>query len=841
LLPAAECGQPAGISSSAAVAGPIEQMVAAWRRGERPRAEEFLAQHPDLGDEDAVRLIYEEACLRQEAGEESVSAEILHRFPRWRSKLALLLDCQKLFWAPPPKEASFPEVGQDLGDFRILAEIGRGAHGRTFLASQASLAHRPLVLKITPMGHDEHLSLARLQHMHIVSLYFEQVLPDCNLRVLGMPYLGGATLGQILESLRAAPVAERTGRHILEALERCNTAGAVPTEYPTNGPFRNFLAQASYVQAVCWVGACLADALQYAHDRGLVHMDVKPANVLIAGDGQPMLLDFHLARGLFGPGFDLPDRLGGTPGYLSPEQRDAMAAINQGKAIPTAVDGRSDIYSLGLLLYEALGGEEAPGSAPSYLALEKCNPRVSPGLSDIVRKCLAQNPGDRYSTAAAMAQDLRLHLNDQPLRGVANRSSLECWRKWRRRSPAALGHTLFWIAALAAVVAILGISGVRSRQRPRQIEAALVEGREHIKKGRYHEATLALDRGLDLAAPLLDQDPQKRALKTELQRVLFEQAAAELHTLVNLLRFRSGISPPDDNEAEVLYRRGRQVWNRRSLLLRHPGGVRPDQKAEQTIHIDLLDLATVLADLRVHGGTNGANSEAVREAARILRDAEQQFGPSPALCRDLRAYNQLPGRTEVAASAVPSPRTAWEHYDLGRSFLRTGEHARAAEEFRLAVDQEPGEFWLHFFEAVCADRLGRYQDALAALNICVALAPGTAECYYDRAKVHEALGQLHLAERDYARALELNPRFSDAALNRATLAFRAGRYSEAIADLEYARKTAAGPRALGLIAYNLALVHAARNDWPAARASLRQAIASGNAAARELAPRFDLH
>ena len=107
-----------------------------------------------------------------------------------------------------------------------------------------------------------------------------------------------------------------------------------------------------------WIGACLAEALKYAHDRGVVHLDVKPSNVLVTANHQPMLLDFHLAReplaaGERGAGF------GGTPAYMSPEQKQAMAAIKLGNATPVPIDGRSDVYSLGLVLYEALGGQIA--------------------------------------------------------------------------------------------------------------------------------------------------------------------------------------------------------------------------------------------------------------------------------------------------------------------------------------------------------------------------------------------------------------------------------------------------------------------------------------------------
>ena len=158
---------------------------------------------PGLRDEDAVRLVYEEVCLRQEDGEEGVSGEVLGRFPQYRSRLALLFDCNRLM--RPPTAIDFPEPGDHLGDFRLLAEIGRGRVGRTFLASQQSLADRLMVLKVTPLGHEEHLSLARLQHMHIVPLYFEQAFPDRGLRVLGMPYPRGRDLARVLDALRDVP------------------------------------------------------------------------------------------------------------------------------------------------------------------------------------------------------------------------------------------------------------------------------------------------------------------------------------------------------------------------------------------------------------------------------------------------------------------------------------------------------------------------------------------------------------------------------------------------------------------------------------------------------------
>jgi serine/threonine protein kinase len=134
---------------------------------------------------------------------------------------------------------------------------------------------------------------------------------------------------------------------------------------------RGTLAADTYVEAVCRIGACLADALQYAHDRGLVHLDLKPSNILVAADGQPMVLDFHLARGPLHPDDPPPAWLGGTPGYMPPEQQAALAAVQRARRVPLAVDGRADVYALGVVLYEALAGR-LPGDglqeAPTVLA-----------------------------------------------------------------------------------------------------------------------------------------------------------------------------------------------------------------------------------------------------------------------------------------------------------------------------------------------------------------------------------------------------------------------------------------------------------------------------------------
>ena len=384
--------------------------------------------------------------------------------------------------------------------------------------------------------------------MNIVPLYSEHVLQARNLQILCMPFLGGATLGLVLDRLRDRPPDRRTGRQLVDALDAIQASLPIPVV--AQGPMRAYLARSTYVAAICSIGACLADGLQYAHDRDLVHMDVKPSNVLFADDGQPMLLDFHLARPPIAPGGLAPLRMGGTPEYMSPEQRLAVEAVRAGRPVTVRVDGRSDIYSLGLLLHEALGGELPDAGTTSRPPLHRRNPQVSVGLADIVRKCLRTDPRERYQHAAALAADLRRHVADLPLRDVPNRSPVERWRKWRRRTPHALSRNLVLAAFLAATFAGGASLFALHRQRVRDLEAALAEGRSYLDRRQYTEAARALRRGLVLAEFLPGVGRQRGELGRDLALASWNEKAAELHRLAESIRLRYGLALPPTEEAQ---------------------------------------------------------------------------------------------------------------------------------------------------------------------------------------------------------------------------------------------------------------------------------------------------
>ncbi len=751
----------------------LEEFASAWARGDRPRAESFLSQHPLIADqpEAAIRLIYEEVCHRQAEGEVVTLNELAGRFPRWRDELAVLLDCDRLLGAMPAAPV-FPESGEPLGDFLLLAELGRGARGRCFLAAQPSLSNRQVVVKVASDDHAEHLSMARLQHTHIMPLYSDHVFPERRLRALCMPYLGGATLARILDELATAPPVQRSGRSLLESIDRESHGN--PWPQAVDSPARRFLSQASFDRVACWMGACLADALQYAHDRGLVHMDVKPSNILLTADGQPMLLDFHLARGPITLN-DPPDEgIGGTPGYMSPEQERAVAAMQSGRPAPIGVDARTDIYSMGLVLAELLGARA--GADPPRQADYPGG--VSTGLADVIARCLAPDPETRYREASALADDLRRHMADLPLKGVANRNLSERWTKWWRRRPMAFsGARAAMIAVALATVAAVGAWVGFVGPRLRGAAQSLAEGRMLLDRGDLATATRALTRGAALIEGLPGSEQIGRELAEAQRRADRLARVDRLHQLVDRLRIAESAAGRPAAGAQEVARRWRAVWSSRGLFL----GRTDDARLDRQIRDDLLDLAIIGSMLEVQLQPNSKRAaHAHRAGLAVLDEAEASLGPSHVLYLARQAHARsigLPALAEAAArdaDRVP-PRTAWEHDAAGRVLLSAGDLVRAGDCFERAMELRPQDFWPNFHQGICAYRRGRYREAVSAFRVAIALAPDRSEGYYNRALALIAIGRDAEATRDLAHARALDPSLTDPSILPKPLSHRASR------------------------------------------------------------------
>jgi serine/threonine protein kinase/Flp pilus assembly protein TadD len=815
----------------------VAEMARAWNAGERLLVEDVLLRHPELQEdpEAIAELLYEEVSLRERQGERVSLSALRRRFPQWQGPLEMMLECRRLF--EPTAAPRFPDVGAMHGEYQLRAELGRGRSGVVFLATQPQLADRPVVLKITPCDGQEHLQLARLQHTHIVPLYTAHDDAEQRLRSLCMPYFGGASLARILAFLKDRPVHQRRGADLLEAVDHLQADRALPG--PMRGPARQLLERASYAQAVCWIGSCLADALHYAHQRGLVHLDLKPANVLLTGEGQPMLLDFHLAREPLVAGSVAHDGLGGTPDYMSPEQVRALAAAACGKPVPAAVNDSSDIFSLGIVLYEALA-DALPPPTGATARLRNANPGVSAGLAAILARCLAAEPGARYPDAAAVAADCQRHLNNLPLRGVPNRSLAERWSKWRRRRP-----YLFPFILLLSMVVLGGGAGFIAycRSHIEAGRAALDEGQRYCQHGRYEEAVAVLDRGLGQLEYVPSHDELKTLLGSQRDQALQLRDAgertrvlAELHQLADRLRW---LCWGDTLPAAAQHRLAsscRSLWERRQSILTRLDRADPDQIA--AVKQELLDVALVWTGLRVTLAREEEKNAARRSALQVLAEAEELCGPSPALFSYRERFAAGAGMEELArdarrSGAALTPRTAWEHVAVGRALLDAGHLRPALGHFEQAQVLQPENVWPYFYQALCACRLEDYEEAVIAFSVCIGFAPEQAVCFYNRGCACAALGRPERARGDFDRALRLEPNLAAALLARGRLHYQQKRYPDARADLQRALEEGIAP---AVVYYDLALLQVAQGDRSAALVSIREVLRHepGNSAALKL-------
>ena len=393
------------------------------------RAEDYVAEFPELAEGGIpCDLLYEEFHLRRRSGEPVDLKEYQDRFPDRASELGRLLGAVSTYAtttlrAPQPMVHLNP--GDQVDDFDLLTLLGEGAFAKVFLARQRSL-QRLVALKVSAARGMEPQTLAQLDHPHIVRVYDQKIMTGGGMRLLYMPYVSGGTLQSVLEHARAVPPDKRTGRTLIEAIDRVlQRRGEEP---PVESPLRSRLAEWTWPQAVAWLGARLADALHYAHRRGVLHRDIKPANVLLTADGAPRLADFNVGHCSKLDGVSPRSFFGGSLVYMSPEQLEAFNPAHDRD--PGSLDGQSDLYSLGVTLWELLTGDRPFGpesvGGPLPVAIAELTARrragvppeaafaVPPGtpthLEQALRRCLAPDPAGRFSDAAALGRAARVEL-----------------------------------------------------------------------------------------------------------------------------------------------------------------------------------------------------------------------------------------------------------------------------------------------------------------------------------------------------------------------------------------------------------------------------------------------
>jgi serine/threonine protein kinase len=532
----------------------------------------------------AERLAYlETACAGDPAAVQRI-LELLRIYDQERSFLESSPVAQSATIDGPISE----RPGTTIGPYKLLEQIGEGGFGVVFLAEQTEPVRRKVALKVLKPGMDtrqvvarfeaERQALAIMDHANIAKVYDGGATPS------GRPYF-------VMELVKGVPITDFCDQNHLTPRQRLEL----------------------------FIPIC--QAIQHAHQKGIIHRDLKPTNVLVSGhDTTPVakVIDFGVAKAL---GQELTEKtlftsvaqMVGTPLYMSPEQA-GMSDLD--------VDTRSDIYSLGVLLYELLTGttpfsqqrfRQASFDEIRRIIREEEPPRPSTRLSDskvplpsisaqrhtepakltrlvrgeldwIVMKALEKDRNRRYETANDLSTDIRHYLADEPVQACPP-SSAYCLRKflWRRRGPV-LAAVLVLLALVAGIIGTtLGLLNARA-----SAQAARLATEEAQAKQALAESSAAAER-------VARQAEAEQRLKADAAEAKVKQSQLELSQKIALVQ-----KSLEYQQALVIYVTS---YTNRMASLEREGAIVRDivTQSEQRLSVErakLAELETELFNLR---------------------------------------------------------------------------------------------------------------------------------------------------------------------------------------------------------------------------------------------------
>jgi tetratricopeptide (TPR) repeat protein len=786
------------VAKEARLTRAVEEYLADLEAGGRPDRDAFLARYPDI----AAPLA---ECLD--------GLDFVHAAAAMQPAAPV---CDGP--APAPDSPGSIDRGETLGDFRIVREVGRGGMGIVYEAEQVSLGRR-VALKVLPFAatmdprhlqrfHNEARAAAGLHHSNIVPVF--AVGCERGVHFYAMQFIDGRTLADLIAGQRPGQPAVTPTVDEAEA----SLASTVPqAAQATSAAPRD---RAHFRRAAEW-GIQAAEALDCAHQLGVVHRDVKPANLLVDGGGRLWVTDFGLAQVQSDARLTRTGDLVGTLRYMSPEQALAKRVV---------IDHRTDVYSLGATLYELLMLEPVFAGADRQellrqIAFEeprrprRVNRAVPLELETIALKALEKNPADRYATAQEMADDLERWLRHEPIR--ARRPTLvQRGAKWgRRHRPAVAAGVTVLLMALALGGYLGWVHHGRAMQREATERAALIaldESDAWQAKRRLPDALSAARR----AAGLLPGGDADDALR---QRVRGRLADLELLDKLENVRLEmtavkdgdfdrgSGVTLYEKTfreaglDVEALPRE--EVADRigASTVAAEVAGVLDDWASlrrkvkgeDDSGWKDLLWIARAAEPDAWRNGVRDALERRDQNSLAALAASDKVFRLMPptlfvlgdALCHDKRVIVQAEVMLREAQRRQPDD--FWLNLILFRFFRELQPSPEDSVRFAsAAVAIRPGSPGARVNLGGALAAKGQLDEAIAEYREAIRLTKDNPEAHYNLGNALRTKGQLDEAIAEYREAIRLKKDYARAHNNLGNALYDKGRLDEAIAELREA-------------------------------------------------------
>jgi tetratricopeptide (TPR) repeat protein len=685
---------------------------------------------------------------------------------------------------PASDSAGRDAVPGELGDFRIVREVGRGGMGVVYEAQQISL-NRRVALKVLPLAaaldakqlqrfKNEAQAAACLHHHNIVPVY--GIGCERAVHFYAMQFIEGRTLAAVIRDMRQQhdqPGAPATGSEgPPESVAAAETPGRarLSTEDARQGT--------EYYRKVARLGMQAAEALEHAHQLGVVHRDIKPGNLLVDVRGNLWITDFGLAHCQGQTGLTMTGDLVGTLRYMSPEQ----ALGNR-----DGVDHRTDIYSLGATLYELLTLEPAVGGSGRQDVLKqiavneprpprRSNRAIPADLETIVLKALEKNPRERFATAQQLADDLQRFLKDEPIR--ARRPTLRHrFKKWARRH-----EPIVWAVAACVVVTVLALAGAigwiwgeraaRLARTSTEVRETLDEAVRLYRQSERPEAFAAARR----AEGLLAGGGGLPELRQEVQELLSDLNMAARVEAIRLERTSVKDNHFDATPSGSEYPRAFRDYG---IDVEALGTSAAEQIRPRMIAVELAaaldDWAMVRREVRGKQDTSWKGLLAVARATDAddvrnrLRDALQHD--------DRNALIRLAAAEQGASLPVTTLVL------LGHALGQSGALGESAALLRAAQRQHPGDFWINQELAQSLEKLPRpdWNEVLRFYSSALTARPQSPGAQFNVGWALEKKKAWEEAAAGYRQAIHLKPDYVWAHFHLGFVLQEYGRSTEAAA------------------------------------------------------------